>query len=269
MLHVHFIPTLTTPQELAGGFVIVIDVLRASTTICYALAAGAKAVIPCLEVDEAQRFAQRHGPGAVLLGGERGGLPIAGFDLGNSPGEYTAERVGGRTIAFTTTNGTKAMQLCGEAERVTIGAFVNLSAVCRGVLHALNAGRTAHLLCAGTGGEITAEDVLLAGAVAQQITRTIAVGNPPESAALADSARLAALAWRSLCAELKEGCGDVLSSDISATALGDYLIRHTRGGRNLATLGLTADTIEAAGIDRFDFAPELLLREWRVVRSAE
>src|SRR5687767_8847167 len=87
-LCVHLLPDLVEPADLAGRTVVVIDVLRATTTICHALAAGAGAVVPCLEIDEARAKAgQVSGP--VALGGERQGLRIEGFDLGNSPTEYT------------------------------------------------------------------------------------------------------------------------------------------------------------------------------------
>ena len=79
------------------------------------LAAGARAVIPALEVDEARRIAAGLPAGEAVLGGEREGLPIAGFDLGNSPSEYRPETVGGRTVVFTTTNGTRAMNRCRAA----------------------------------------------------------------------------------------------------------------------------------------------------------
>src|SRR5687768_10758642 len=128
-LNVHFLPDLTTPAELAGGVVVVIDVLRASTTITYALAAGAREVIPCLEIEEARAAAAKLPPGQAVLGGERHGLPIEGFDLGNSPRDYTPQRVGGKTVVFTTTNGTKAMMQCRQAAGVLIGSYVNFSAL--------------------------------------------------------------------------------------------------------------------------------------------
>ena len=113
VLAAHFLPDLVTPEELAGGTVVVIDVLRASTVICHALAAGARAVIPMLEVARSPADRRRAWPaGQAMLGGEREGLPIAGFDLGNSPAEYRPDTVGGRTIVFTTTNGTRAMNRC-------------------------------------------------------------------------------------------------------------------------------------------------------------
>lgn len=132
-----------TPEEMVGGTVVVIDVLRSSTTIVYALEAGATEVIPCLEIDEARAVASQFLPSEVVLGGERKGLPIEGFDLGNSPGEYTPYSVGNRAVVLTTTNGIRAMALCRQAERVLIGAFTNASAI----VDQLVGQERIHLLC--------------------------------------------------------------------------------------------------------------------------
>src|SRR5262249_7524926 len=129
----------------------------------HALAAGATSVVPCGEVDEARRLAAQARAQTVLLGGERGGLRIPGFDLGNSPGEYTREVAAGKTLVFTTTTGTLALIRAKEASRVLIGALVNLGAVVE--LLAEEAGPV-HLVCAGTEGRVTLEDVLCAGAIA-------------------------------------------------------------------------------------------------------
>ena len=86
-------PSLFSPEELQGGIAVVIDVLRASSTIAQALFAGAESVIPCADVDEAKQQAANLPAGSYLLGGERGGVKIEGFDLGNSPLEYTPDRV--------------------------------------------------------------------------------------------------------------------------------------------------------------------------------
>ena len=107
----------------------VIDAVRASSTIAHAVDAGAKRVIPVATVEEAWELRRRLGGERPLLGGERGGLKIEGFDLGNSPESYTPEAVGGRTVIMTTTNGTRAMRTGERAGRVVIGAFVNLPAV--------------------------------------------------------------------------------------------------------------------------------------------
>src|SRR3954451_16770266 len=114
-LSVHLLPELVNSQQVAGSVCVVIDVLRATTTIAHALVAGARQIVPCLEVDDARMESSRYEPGTVVLGGGRGGLPIAGFDLGNSPGDCQPANVGGRTLVFTTTNGTKAMRHCQQA----------------------------------------------------------------------------------------------------------------------------------------------------------
>jgi 2-phosphosulfolactate phosphatase len=125
-IDVYLLPALVDPVELEGKAVVVIDVLRATTTIVHALAAGTSEVAPCEEIEDAKKLAATLGSKAVLSG-EREGLPIPGFDLGNSPAEFTRDRVAGKTLVFTTTNGTRAMHRCRHAARVLLGAFVNFS----------------------------------------------------------------------------------------------------------------------------------------------
>ncbi|MGD9648507.1 MAG: 2-phosphosulfolactate phosphatase, partial [Pirellulales bacterium] len=161
-LEVALLPALISPDALAGRGVVVIDVLRATTTICAALAAGAHEVLPVAEVATALRLAAQPRPQSTVLGGERGGRPIDGFDLGNSPREYTPQSVGGRTVVFTTTNGTRALEHARRADGVWCGAFVNAAAI----VHAASDRQTLVLLCAGTDGQITREDALLAGCLA-------------------------------------------------------------------------------------------------------
>src|SRR5262245_18019417 len=107
-VRVHFLPSHVEPAELAGTTCAVLDVLRATTTMAQALASGAREVIPCLTVEDAQAQAAKLPAGQVVLGGERGGLRIAGFQLGNSPAEYTPATVASKSVVMTTTNGTKA-----------------------------------------------------------------------------------------------------------------------------------------------------------------
>jgi 2-phosphosulfolactate phosphatase len=247
-LFAHFLPSLVTPDELAGGDVVVIDVLRASTTIVHALAAGAECVVPCAEVAEAREAARRFARDAVALGGERGGLPISGFDLGNSPTEYTKASVAGKTIVFTTTNGTAALNQCKAAQRVLIGSFVNLTAVgCE-----LRGGRPVHLLCAGTRGRITREDVLCAGAIGELFLSTVG------ETTVNDQARIAVDAWRFA---LTPGARSPQAVDGALIAT----LRETEGGRNLASIGLAADIDTAAQVDRFDIVPRLDVAAWRIV----
>ena len=250
-LHVHLLPSLVQPEELADKTVVVIDVLRATTTIVYALAAGASEVIPCLEIDEARNAAAAK-PGTAILGGERGGKLIAGFDLGNSPTEYTREKVGGKTVVFTTTNGTRAMMRCRSARRVLIGSFVNFSALCR----ELASEPAVEIVCAGTDGEVTREDTLLAGAIVEELTRQDPHPGPlPEGEGeiqFNDQAEIAADAWRAAIGTLTG------QSPLSSA------IRHSRGGRNLIEIGQENDIDIAAQLDKFDIVPELDLPNWRI-----
>jgi 2-phosphosulfolactate phosphatase len=227
---VHLLPQLAPPGALAGGVAVVMDVLRATTTIIHALAAGATAVVPCGEVEEARERAATFGAvGKVVLGGERGGKPIPGFDLGNSPKEYTAAACKNATVVLTTTNGTRALLRAVEAERVLVAAFVNFSAVCE----QLRAdARPVHIVCAGTDGEVSLEDTLLAGAFVDFLCEAGEVR-------LNDAARMA---WDAF-----ENHGRVLPGALEVGA----------GGENLRSLGYDADIRDAAQVDRFAIAPEL------------
>ena len=180
-----------TPSALVGVTCVVFDVLRATSTMLTALANGAEAVHPAAEIAEALALRSRW-PGA-LLGGERGGRRITAaqaggveFDLGNSPREYTAERVRGRRIISTTTNGTRALRACVGAEAVLAGTFLNLIAVARWL--EARAGASVLLVGAGTAEEAAWEDVLAAGALVE----ILAAG---ERWALADSAHFAQEAY--------------------------------------------------------------------------
>src|SRR4051812_28694357 len=109
-LNVHNLPEEVDERKLAGSAVVVIDVLRATSTICQALASGAREVVPFVEIDEALAAANKVGRKNVVLGGERRGVMIDGFDLGNSPSDYTRNAIQGRPVFITTTNGTRALQ---------------------------------------------------------------------------------------------------------------------------------------------------------------
>jgi len=245
-INAHFLPELTSPAELSDSAVVVIDVLRATTTIAEALANGARRVIPCLEVDEARRRAAELPVGEVLLGGERDGQRIDGFDLGNSPCEYTRDAVAGRTIVFTTTNGTKALESCRKARRVLLGAFVNRTAVAA----ALDDEDVIELLCAGTNGQITREDVLFAGALAAQcIDRRC--DRDEERPWLNDEAQLAFDAWRALWFDVAKPLDRTHEQELIAEALTD-----SWGGRNLVRLSLEDDVLHAADLDRLPIVPE-------------
>jgi 2-phosphosulfolactate phosphatase len=220
---------------------VVVDILRATTTIAYALAAGAAKVIPLLEVDRALEMKAQLGAAAVL-GGERGGQKIAGFDLGNSPAEYTKASVGGKTLLFTTTNGTRAMEMCRHASGVLLGSFANFSACCR----ELNSTPRIDILCAGTDGQITREDVLFAGAVIDDLRRS----HP--HLITNDQADIAADAWRAAAADF--GGPKPLAE----------CLRASTGGRNLIEIGHERDIDIAAQIDKFDLIARLDLAKWEI-----
>ncbi|MFN7020424.1 MAG: 2-phosphosulfolactate phosphatase [Phycisphaerales bacterium] len=219
--------------SVEGAAAVVVDQLRASSTIVRALAAGAACVRPCPEPADAIAL---RGEG-VVLGGERGGLRIEGFDLGNSPSEYTSGRVAGMAVAFTTTNGTRAIASAQRAgaERVVIGCLNNLSAV----VGSVRSARRVVVVCAGTDGAETEEDTLVAGAIAD---RLIPLGFAP---AQDQPTRLALAAWRSLPAP-EDQAGAL------ATAM-----RSSRGGKNLAAIGLGADVDDCAAVDSHPVVPAL------------
>src|SRR5262245_59827476 len=119
-VHVFLLPQLAPEASLAGSVAVVIDVLRASTTIVHALAAGCSCVRPCLEVEEARALADSMRAGKVILAGERGGTAPEGFDMGNSPKRFTPRQCRGVTLVLTTTNGTRALLRCAGAARALV-----------------------------------------------------------------------------------------------------------------------------------------------------
>jgi 2-phosphosulfolactate phosphatase len=194
----------------------------------------------------------------VVLGGERGGLKIPGFDLGNSPSEYTPERVGGKSVIFTTTNGTQALLRCRQAGRVVTAGFVNSSAV----VAAIRDCERIDLVCAGTRGLISREDVLLAGCLLERLldARTAPTSYPEVN----DSGRLALDAWQAVCrptirrevAEVWEG---TLREALAAS----------QGGRDLFPLDLGDDVLDAAKIDHWSCVPELDVARWTIRDAAK
>jgi 2-phosphosulfolactate phosphatase len=162
-IDVAVVPALIGARPPAG-IAVVLDVLRATTTIATALANGASGIVPVREPDEAIAVRNRIGRDRVLLCGERASRLIAGFDLDNSPASYGAATVRGKTLAFTTTNGTRALiDAARDGATVLCGAFVNRHAIVRTLL----ASNTddALLVCAGNEGTLSFEDLLCAGAI--------------------------------------------------------------------------------------------------------
>jgi 2-phosphosulfolactate phosphatase len=163
-----------TPAEVRSAIgertVVVIDVLRATSTITHALVNGARSVLPVGSVEDAARMAEQIGRDAVLLCGERDAEPIRGFDLGNSPAEFTAGRVAGKTLVMTTTNGTVALLAAAGAAKCLVGSFLNVTAVAEQLAAD---GADALLLCAGRAGAFALEDAMCAGRIARLVSARI------------------------------------------------------------------------------------------------
>ncbi|MBI3418169.1 MAG: 2-phosphosulfolactate phosphatase [Verrucomicrobia bacterium] len=175
-------------RDLSQTTCVVFDILRATTSMITALANGAREIIPVGEIAEA--LALRAQQPEILLAGERDGLRIRAaqtgsvdFDLGNSPREFTAERVRGKTIAITTTNGTRALRACAHAEMIWIASFLNLGVVAARLEH----DRPVNLLlvCSGTIEQASFEDTLATGALVDLLWAVYASGQVADSATMA------------------------------------------------------------------------------------
>lgn len=226
-LSVSLLPQLLSGRPLVGQAVAVIDVFRASTTICAALWSGARCVFPVKDLNEAREIAART-PGA-LLGGERAGIKQPGFDLGNSPREYDRARVGDRPVILTTTNGTAAIAAAQAAEMMVIACLVNVSTAAAGLRRS---GRPVTIVCAGTDGEPALEDSVAAGAL---VDRLLSEGGNDWTAD--DPAKLCQAAYRGLVGRLAEG------------------LRESDGGRNVLNIGLAEDLIICTAIDSIPVLP--------------
>lgn len=243
-LFVHLLPALFEPEAVRGGIAVILDILRASTTIVHALAHGAREVVPTVSIEEAvetaDRLAKSHSPNSalpaaeVLLGGEREGVHIPGFQLDNNPFAYQPEIVRDKTVVFTTTNGTKALLRARAADRILIGAFVNLRAIAATLAAD---SRPVHLVCAGTKGKITLEDVLCAGAIADQLLKL----SPNAFAVDDDQLQLSLSLYREHAS----------SPDSLREAL-----RLGFGGRNCLRLGFAEQVDRAGTCDLFSIVPE-------------
>jgi 2-phosphosulfolactate phosphatase len=176
------------PRNLDDALCVVFDVFRATSTMITALANGAAAVIPACDIPEALEL-RRRGPG-VLLAGERDGLRISAaqtggvdFDLGNSPREFTREKIANRTIVSTTTNGTRALRACAHAQTVLVGSFPNLTATAN-LVRKLNPDSLI-IICSGTFEQAALEDVLGAGALCDLLWREFSGAHISDAALMA------------------------------------------------------------------------------------
>ena len=234
-------------EPLDGSTVVVVDVLRATTTIVSALSNGAKEVLPQPSIEAARTAHQSIGKNSVM-GGERQGKIVDGFHHGNSPLEYTSEAILGRILILATTNGTVAMEACRSADRVLIGAMVNVDAVAEVVY---DIPRVC-VMCSGTDRIITSEDVCFAGLLLERMLARRAAKNL-SAPFLTDAANIALDHWRTVDREVATGKPLV------------EFFKTARGGINLVRIGHEADVEFASRIDSFDTVPELDLQAWKIV----
>lgn len=220
-----------TAGETHGRVVAVVDVLRASTTVAVALANGAKNIIPFETTEEAALRSKAFERRDVRLAGERRMLPVPGFDLGNSPREFTRDVVEGKTILFTTTNGTGALVAVQGARDVVIASYVNYSAVLAMLRAAVRGGTDVTILCAGRERQFAIEDAACAGRFVRGIVRRLA------AVTVNDAANAALL--------LERRYGDAL----------DRLFMEAEHGRALVAAGFAEDLAACAQIDAFPVVP--------------
>ncbi|NMA96216.1 MAG: 2-phosphosulfolactate phosphatase [Clostridiales bacterium] len=149
-------------RDIKDKVAVVIDVLRATSTIITALYNGCKEVIPMAEIEEAVKISKNYEKDTFILGGERNSEKIEGFHLSNSPGEFSREQVEDKTVLITTTNGTRAITKAAYAKEVVLASFINITAICD---YVAALGQDVAIVCAGTFGQFSADDVLVAGAL--------------------------------------------------------------------------------------------------------
>jgi 2-phosphosulfolactate phosphatase len=231
-IDVFFTPGGLNAGEVQGRAVFVIDILRATTTICAALNHGAKAIIPVPSTEEALRLAQTIGSTDVLLAGEKNCMRIPGFQLGNSPLEMTESAVRGKTIITTTSNGTKALLACQGAGSVFPVAAVNLTAAAEKAREALETDSHILILCAGRDGTFSLDDAYCTGRLISAVLgdRKPRRGLNDAGIACLDLVRRYGLHW-------------------------ERPLAYSRAGRELIKLGFRGDLRDAARLDAYPVLP--------------
>jgi 2-phosphosulfolactate phosphatase len=227
--------------EVKGKTVVVIDVLRSSTSICAALLAGARSVIPTAKPGESGELYAKLGTETTVLAGERQGVKIENFQFGNSPTEFTPETVGGKNLILCTTNGTGIFGLAGGAAMVLAGGMVNVSVVADAVA---KAGRDLVIACAGREGGFSIEDTLCGGLLLDRLRRVHDC-----ELVLNDAGSLARLLFNE-----------------SADALHKAVLQGEHGSF-LVSLGLADDVAICTEVDSMPILP--VLRDGRLVKSPE
>jgi 2-phosphosulfolactate phosphatase len=233
-IEVFFSPAEVDETAMEGRTAVVVDVIRATSTIVEALASGARCVLPTASTEEAIKLASSLGREDTLLCGERKGLKIEGFDLGNSPAEYVRDVVEGKQLVMTTTNGTRAFLAAREAERILTASFMNLSAV----VEELAGVEEVAVVCAGKEDRFSLDDALCAGLLVRKL-----LGERAEEA-VGDGKG----------PQLDDGARVVLHLAERYPPDADFL-RSTAAGEALLEVGLEADLELCAQVDRHALVP--------------
>jgi len=161
-IEVALTPALLPLYDVENSIVVVIDIFRATSSICYGIENGAEAIIPVSQVEECIAYSEK----GYLIAAERNGEVVEGFDFGNSPFSYTADKVAGKTVVLTTTNGTHAINLSRNAKKIVIGSFLNLSSLANWLK---DQNENILLVCAGWKNKINLEDTVFAGALVERL----------------------------------------------------------------------------------------------------
>jgi len=228
------------PPEVAGSVAVVVDVIRATSTMVTAFGNGAEAVYPTESTEDALRLASSLGRDEALLCGERKGRKIEGFDLGNSPAEYDRATVEGKRLVMSTTNGTRAFLAAGPADRVVAASFLNLSSVVERVEHEVARGSSLVVICAGKEDRFSLDDAVCAGVLIREVEERVASDFETN-----DSAAAAVALAREF-------------------GVDETFLRSTAAGRALVEIGLGSDLSLCARRDVYELVPEMVDRVIRL-----
>ncbi len=226
---IQFLPSPPHPNLLSDRIVVVMDILRATSVIVHAMSQGALEIIPLPTVEEAFQMAKAFPRGFVMLGGERKNKEIPGFDLGNSPTEYTAEKVKGKKLILTTTNGTRAFHAVSSGKEILAGSFLNIGAIAQ---RCLESNKDVFIFPSGDEGNFSLEDTLCGGMLIDLITQ-----KQKEQISLTDAAY----------------CAEILYQRFKDNLLGAFHFSHH--GKELIHRGFEDDLVYCAQIDRIPVVP--------------
>ena len=229
-IDIQLVPSPPNSSILLNRTVVVIDVLRATSVMVHAMSQGALETIPVATVEEALQMAKVFSRGSIILGGERESKRIPGFDLGNSPEEYVAERVKGKKLILTTTNGTKAFHLISSGKEILVGSFFNIGATAK---RCLELDRDLFIFPSGGEGSFSLEDTICGGMLIELITQ-----KRTTHFTLTDASCFAQILYQRFKDNLLEAF---------------HLSNH---GKELINRGFGEDLVYCAQIDRTDIVPE-------------